>query len=255
MKLTSLLILAGACALASQVRAQTSRLIFDVSSDDQQTWSQRAEVQPGQQVIFRIRMQLLNPTTDILGFGGMTYQPTISNWRPLFDTLPDLSEVIRDFPPYDQHGRLSPFNSVGQGSSSASGQITTFVDPGNILRIAGANCTSITTNLVWGVNSAQLTAQLAGTRFVSGTDVTVFKTAITLGNSGEERTLILNAPMEGIRGPTATWFRTPNGTNSFVYRMTPNDIVPAEIHVIPTPGVLTCLAAIAFRTRQRRSHP
>jgi hypothetical protein len=251
----SMLLASGFAASAALAQSNIHRMVFEASTDNEQSWSSRADVQPGQEVLIRMRMQLLNPTTDIIGFAGMTYQPTLSNWHPESSDQAVIYRPPRDFPPYDNGvpGRIFPFRSVGMGSASASGQLTTFNDPGNILRISGATtATTPTTNLAWGLNSTQLTRQLGGTSFAAGTDVVVFKYAVTLGDSGQERTLVAGAPLAYIHNQRATWFRTENGSNSLLYTLTAEDIVPAEIHVIPAPAsALLGLLALVPRRRRR----
>lgn len=250
----STLLASGFAASAALAQSNIHRMVFETSTDNEQSWSSRADVQPGQEVLIRIRMQLLNPTTDIIGFGGMTYQPTLSNWHPESSDQAVIYRPPRDFPPYDNGvpGRMFPFSSIGMGSASASGQLTTFNDPGNILRISGANtATTPTTNLAWGLNSSQLTRQLGGTNFAAGMDVVVFKYAVTLGDSGQERTLVNGAPLAYIQNQRATWFRNDNGSSSLFITLSTDSIIPAEIHVIPSPAS-ALLGLLALGPRRRR---
>lgn len=230
-------------------QSNISRIILEVSTD-RRNWFSRVDALPGAEITVRVRMQLLNPEPGILGLGGATYQPALSNWdagrderRPFTD--PDPGSFF--------YGRVFPFASVGQGSSSASGLLTSFNDPGGVLRFAGANCVTMTTNLSWGVNSAQLTQQLGGTNFVGGTDVVVFRYGVALGDTGAERTLVASVPLAGVQNTRMTWFRTAIGTNSLLAPLTIDNIIPAEIHVIPSPAAFVPLVLALLAPRRKRS--
>lgn len=248
-------VLAAGFAFGAPALGQSGigHIVFEVSADEQQTWSSRVDVAPGAHVVVRVRMQLLNASTDIIGFGGCTYQPNLSNWYPENGDEVDIDGWSGEIPPYRPsfRGRISPFTSYGSPPSPI-GDLSRLNDVGHMLRIYQLG---VPPNFPLAVNSAQLTRQLGGTNFVGGTDVVVMKYAFTLGNTGQERTLVTGVPLSSTQNSRMTWFTRDNGTALFLYTPTPDDIINAEIKVIPAPGVLIALGTLAVAPRRRRSKP
>jgi hypothetical protein len=231
-------------------------ITLEASTDGGSTWQSSVETTPGSRLDVRVRVELIN-STGIIGFGSMTYQPTLSSWHP------EAGDVRLPFTSSDgsgvadvlgNTGRISPFSSVAQGTQSASGLLTSHADPGNMLRFAGANAVTLPTNLSWGVVSAQLTRQLAGTNYNPRLNVVVFKYAFTLGPGDGVRTLVADVPLASIQSRRTTWF-TPT-ISSYIYTLTQADISPATINVIPAPagiGVFVCgMIALASRRNLRQ---
>lgn len=245
----------AACSVAS---AQNTQLYYEASADAGQTWSQRLDVLPGATVYVQVRARLVNQGTQtVLGFAGATYQPTLSNWQAGDTRLPfsssDGSGVAPD--PPTNTGRLAMFASSGMGTGSRSGLLTSHVDPGGILRFAGANATTMTTNLTYGVASGQIPPSVG--MFQHGTDVRIFRYAVTLDPTAtQERVLATSAPIEGVFGGRGLWYRTDGGTNSLIAPVNPLDTTSlAFIHVIPSPSVLGAgvFGSFMLISRRRRS--
>jgi hypothetical protein len=248
-------VLAAGFAFGATAFAQSGigHIVFEVSADEQQTWSSRVDVAPGAHVVVRVRMQLLDASTGIVGFGGCTYQPTLSNWYPENGDEVDIDGWTGEIPPYTPYfyGRVFPFGGIG-GSPPPTGALTRLNDIGHLLRIYQLGLSPF---FGPAVNSAQLTRQLGGTNFVGGTDVVVMRYGFTLGDTGQERTLVTGVPLPPDQNSRMTWFTTENGSNSFFYTLASADIINAEINVIPAPRVLALLLTLSITPRRRRSNP
>jgi hypothetical protein len=257
-----LVAIAFLASLAGSASAQTTRgtMLFEArasaSYDPDALFTGGAiTARPGDYVTVRVRMLLDSPET-VLGFGGCTYQPRLSNFlADLGDEFDPIAINNPPDPPIHSWRRIFPFSSVGQGSASASGLLTTFIDPGNTLRFAGANAVTPTLNLAWGVNSAQLTRSIGGTGFWAGPDPVVFQYVIRLSSTNDQpRELIADAPLRWIQNSRQTWFRNVDGTDSLLYTLTEADIIPVSIQVIPAPPAfsIAVMAAVAFTPRRSR---
>lgn len=244
-------------ALAPTARAQNTRILFEVSSNQGASWGPRVSILPGTEAIVRVRIQHVG-TMTLLGLGGITMQPTLSNWNPVVDerlpfTQSDGSGCSRD--PQTNTGRIIPFHAFGMSSLAASGLLTSHVDPGNILRFAGVNAFSPTTNLAWGVSFSQLTFNLGGPPVdaVFGPDALVFRYAVRPGGT-QERELTAAVELSSILRGYAGWYREYNGRNNLLAPVRPEDIIPATIHVIPAPATLPLLLLTLAAPRRRRPH-
>lgn len=247
-----------ACAACSVCSAQNTQVLFEASRDAGLTWAERVNALPGDDMLVQVRIRLINVSATLVsGLGGITFQPRLTNWNPAFDTrlpfsTPDGSAVPRAQP--DALGRIAPFASSGMGTTSQCGLLTSFVDAGNTLRFAGANAVTSTTNLAWGVSSAQVPPSIGGTNFRSETDIAIFRYGVRL--EGETpRDLLATVNLSDIVGQRGSWYRnTP--FDLVLAPVRAEDILPATIHYIPTPAtMLALLGAIAAPRRTRRITP
>lgn len=243
--------------LAGSAAAQSTRGTINFEARASSTYDPEAPfvggaitARPGDYITVRVRMHLDSPE-PVRGFAGCTFQPRLSNFQ---DDSDPIAVINPPNPPIHSWQRIQPFTSVSQGTNSGSGPLTTFIDSGNILRFAGANCITPTTNLSWGVNSAQLSS---GTQFWAGPDPVVFQYVIRLSSTNDQpRELIADAPLRWIQNSRQTWFRNVDGTDSLHYTLTEADIIPVSIQVIPAPPAfsIAVMAAVAFTTpRSRKS--
>jgi hypothetical protein len=237
--------LAGA-GMTSTAPGQQTTIRFEVSPDYGDSWHDSIRVIAGQRVDVRMRVELTTPPAGqtVLGLSGMNCQPILSNWFPAFgDTrLPFTFEGPNspDCPCTEtayngRHvvdglgatGRIYPFGSGGQGHSSSSGILTSFNDPENRLRFAGSKWTNFTSTQ-WGVSIAQ-NPQVLDTngRFNPSRYVTVFKYAVTIGRSIEERTMVASQMM--LSGGFVKWYQNASGTS--ILNSTSIGTIPATIIV------------------------
>jgi uncharacterized protein (TIGR03382 family) len=253
MKYTFALVTAAGLASSAFAQSGTSQLVFETSLDGT-TWAGGTrDIVVGAtptRVEVRVRAVLQNPS-GIIGFAGLTFQPTLTNWtaadsRVAFTTSDGSGTTNAP----GNFGRIFPFSGSGMRSDSASGLLTSFVDGGNTLRFAGANAVTATTNRAWGVASNQLTQNIAGTNFAPGTDVVIFKYGVDISGSAE-RTLVASVPLDNINLTRMTWYTTPAG-GSFQAPMTQAQVINAGIHVVPTPASLALLGLGGLVIGRRR---
>jgi hypothetical protein len=151
-----------AAAFAAPALAQNSVVTFEGSLDGGATWSGGIiPYSPGTTLYIRARISLINyGSSTPLGLAGIIFQPKLTNFTPAQGdvVLPFTRDDGGGVPenPQTNVGRIAPFASSGMNTSSSSGLLTAHVDPGNILRFAGANAVAQSTNLAWGVASGQL---------------------------------------------------------------------------------------------------
>lgn len=253
-----------ACA-GSIASAQTTRITFEASADPPSatSWTSDLAVAPGATVYVRMRVRLEGWTA--LGLAGLTAQPTLTNWKGVDDrlafTFPGLdgagaptTETAyegRHVPagPQGNTGRMFPWGASPQGVASASGLLTSFVDGGNTLRFAGSKNTTATTNLAWGVSTAQLTTQLGGTNFEGGLDVVVFRYSVMLGDAGTPRDLVATMPPAYVSNGRSSWYICHNCLAALNAPV--GAIDAATIHVVPSPGPIAAglLALTCVRRR------
>lgn len=250
----SLAALAG-LAGAPQALAQHTRIICEASGDYGLTWHDAVTVWPGQRVDVRVRLELVDVPMGmtISGFAGAVYQPVLIGWRsgdgdarlpftinwgtpPIPNNCPAQTETAYQ----GRHvcdglavtGRIYPFGTGGQGSSSSSGVLTSFVDNNSILRFAGSKNTTPNTQPAWGVASSQQPPSLAGTRFDSSVITTPFKYVVSLGpRTTAPRQLIASVPRQWISGGITQWYLNASGTSVLNNPPRDEDIIPATILV------------------------
>lgn len=244
----------AAAGLAASAQAQNTRLVFETSLNGTD-WSANVNAPAtGGQVHVRIRAVFDAAGTSFtsMGFGGITFQPTLSNFR-----AGDARDAFTiNLAPGDTgNGRRYPFSSVGQISSSASGELTTFVDGGTTLRFAGSKVTTPPGTLSWGLNSAQSPQSLNATGYNSSLDVVIFKYSVTLGaNSTTDRVLTASAPLAFINNARGTWFTTAAGTGPVQAAITEGTIAAGTITqpAVPTPASLALLGLGGLVAGRRR---
>lgn len=241
-----------ACSVCS---AQNTQLIFEASNTQGQSWSPALTVQPGETVYVRLRIRLTNQgTTTVLGLGGLTHDPKLSPWNSIVDECLPFTDPINPVPeePQTNTGRIMPFAAGGLGTSTPTPPLGCYVD-GNALHFVPRRPDPQTSNLAWGISSGQTPPSSAGTNFHYGTDAVVFRYSVRVGDSGAERDLIATQDLSGLVGTRASWYRTDGGTRSLLTTIRPEDIFPATIHVLPTPGALgACAIGSYFLTSRRR---
>jgi len=260
MKGITLLGVVAGCVVSAAAMAQVeTELRTEASVDGGVTWSSVVAAIPGQTVYFRLRAIALQG--DVVGFSGFTCQPTLSGWNGGSDQLrpfdfPGLlldgsvgSEATYDGRPVSptpatNTGRMFPFGSTGMGLASNAGLLTAFQDPGNVLRFAGSKNVTATLNPAWGVGFSQAPQALAGTLFQSGSDVVVFRYAVTLGESGE---VIRTATVGNVAGNIVRWYL--NGSPPDI----PQAVVITPATIVPGQGAVGLVGvAILLGMRRRR---
>lgn len=241
-------------ATGTIARAQTTSLIFEASRDFGVSWHTDLDALPNDVIVVQVRVGL-SGTSTVLGLAGVTFQPTLTNWNSGDSVLP--FDVPCDFPPFcdTPPGRVWPFSSSGMNSASASGILTSHLDPGNVLRFAGANAVTPTTNLAWGVSCGQVPLSIGGTNFRAGTDPVIFRYGVRLSPTNPDpRDLLASVPVQYIVQQRGSWYRTNAGTQSLLAPITNDTITPATIHVVPSPfSAVPLLALPIFASRRRRS--
>lgn len=256
---TSILpLLLAACATSAI--AQNTQITFEGSYDQGQTWHGGVmPYSPGNTLEVRARISLVNAGTNtVLGLAGITFMPTLTNFFPSQgDTvLPFSSSDGSGVPenPQSNLGRILPFSSSGMGPASASGLLTHFIDPGNILRFAGAN-DNPDRSTRYGVSSGQVPLSIAPTSFRTGTDAVVFRYAVQLESAAVAGEWIASVNLNTILAARGSWYRTPAGTGSLLAPVTQETIVPLRI-VIPQPGplALAIFFSMARASRRRRGN-
>lgn len=250
---------AASLFLAGTAFAQGTRFFWEASADGGATYSSNVNMLPGQTVYVRVRA-VRTGTETVLGLSGFTFQPTLTNWDAMGgDQLrPWVGEHVTGLgtPDVQQNtGRIAPFGQIGQGTSSASGALVAHNDPGNILRIAGANAI-LPTATVYGIAIGQRSLNLGGTNFNSSLDVVVFRYAIQLGPSNQPRTLEAKSPASYMHASSrVSWHQNPSGASP-IWRdtMTDDRMTSGFINVIPVPGAAlwACVGSATVLARPRR---
>ncbi len=244
--------------------AQHTRITIEASTDPAAGWANEVTVAPGATVFVRVRVRLKGATA--LGLAGLAYQPTLSNWTASDERVPftfpgldgaggALTETsynasqVRSTPETNT-GRLFPFGASGQGSTSASGLLTSFVDGGNTLRFSGSKNTAPTVNLAWGVQSVQLTPLLAGKNFHFGVDALVFRYAVRLGDQSGARDLVATLPPTHINLGRSSLYICYNCLA--VLNAPVGHVDSATIHLVPGPGAVAAWGVVALACTGRR---
>ncbi len=264
-------IIVALAGMAASARGQVTAVYSEASVDGGQTWGAAVAAAPGSTVYVRTRIALEGATA--LGLVGTNFQPTLSGWRaalgdtrlgfqfpginvqsgsvgqPLSETSYQGSNVF-DAP--RATGRIFPYGATGMGPASAGGLLTSFNDPGNVLRFAGSKNTTASTNPAWGVTITQTPPSWMGTYFNASLDVVVFKYAVTLSADATARTLEANVPLTNFSLPRAAWYTDASGLNPLYAPVVAGSLHPASIFV-PAPGALVVgLVGAAVVARRRR---
>lgn len=266
------LALAAGLFISAAAHAQQTTITIEASTDSGATWSRDATVPSGSTFWVRIRARLSGATA--LGLAGFTMQPTLTNFvaasgfirqaftspgldshgTPTSETAYDGRHVSPGVP--TNTGRMFPFGAAGQGETSASGTLTSFVDQGNVLRFAGDHATTPDQPfLAWGVGISQLPPSLAGAAFDASLDATVFRYAVTTGTYVGSYSALASVPLstlyprDGTGGPSVYWYTDAHGA---YVRTSVTLIEAATIHGVPAPGSILALGGLLCMGRRRR---
>jgi hypothetical protein len=274
-----------ASAGTASAQLATSRLRFEVRAlggggGGAGPWSTAITVEPGTTVEFRALVSYTG-TVPVFGFFSGAFQPTVSNWRPESDTLQPFRTtgggptggVAANS---GEYGRINPFADPGISSSNAlRGHTNNVVGGIRYLRIAQNNATN------WAGVGAQFGTSQANNFSGSGGvavaqrapfllpagqpgfepanfDVELTRFAFTPGSTGTIREMEVGTPAESILKADATdnvrafvWFNQVNArpTDTAYGAVT---ILPANVTVIPAPGVLAGLGLAGVLACRRR---
>lgn len=271
----------AAAGLATIANAQISRLSVETSLDGISWSNATRNVNPGTTVQFRYSMSFdANGTTSTpTGFASLSFQPTVSSWTGA-DTLAAFATIGNNTnggtvtEASGQYGRISPFGSTGPASTDPYRGHTQANAGVNYLRIArttitnwvGAGATTGTTaannfNGAGGLACVQKSASLVGTADPafnpSISNVVLAKFALTLSADAAARTLVIDAPTDGMsRNATtgvreAAWFSS--NTDSFGSIKGAVSVTTASLNVVPAPGMLGLMGMgglVALRRRR-----
>lgn len=249
------------CALG-EASAQQTRLIFEVSRDAA-TWSSVVELSPQTTYYVRLRARLEGATA--LGLSGFACQPTLSNWHPevgdtrLPFTFPGIDNTGSPTSetqyegravaptPVTNTGRMFPFGTTGQGTGSSSGLLTSFNDPGNVLRFAGSRALTPQEPTPWGVVFSQGPPTL-GVPFIVSVDVEVFRYAVRTGDTFGVDQMV--AGLTNLAGGRVSWV-TASASNPVFHTNTV--VVDTASILIPAPSAgMLLLVGIGAAARKRR---
>lgn len=251
-------------AAGSSARAQTTRIIFEVSQDAT-NWASFALFQP--ETIYYVRMRVRLEGATALGLAGLISMPTLSGWETqsgdvrLPFTFPGLDSngAPVSEPAYSgRHvsrvpgtntGRMLRFGAAGQSDTSSSGLLTSFVDPGNVLRFAGSRASDPVATPNWGVSISQIHGSLLQTTYDSSLDTVVFRYAIRTGFTTHVGEMVVG--LTQLVGSQVSWYLNLGGTSRLV---TLDPIVENARIVIPARGSIgTMTIAGVFALRRRRA--
>ncbi len=274
-------LLISAAALADV----NTRLEYQVSPAQAESWGSSLNALPGDSIDIRVRVSYIG-TQSPLGLGAIMYQPTVSNW--------DMTGVSRDtFSPIalgngdaavdgpygsvpdapGQYGRIFGF---ARARNDGIGTNTVPRDVGHeqvhngvsYLRIAKSNATtwqagSSSPTGAAGIDTAQFTP---GVRPATAlpfdtrlTDIVVFKFNIILSADVSVRDMTATTPPEllaywdsGFTQARARWVaNTTEVTGSIRGEY---EVIPGVIHVVPAPAgctLVACAGALALARRRR----
>ncbi len=244
----------AAAGLAAAAQAQSTRLVFEASNDAGATWTSNLTAAPGQNIQVRVRAEYVQGAGGTqMGLAGLTFQPTVSNWTA-GDTVAALSaDGAGVAAASSEFGRILPFAAAGQGSASASGVLTSFVDGGNTLRFAGSKNTTATTNPAWGVAIGQNPQSLANPpeSYSNSSNPLIFRFGFTLGSDTTARDLVASVPLSSIVSARGRWYTSALGT-ALNAAITAADITPATISIVPAPASLALLGLGGLVAGRRR---
>ncbi|MCC6320460.1 MAG: tandem-95 repeat protein [Phycisphaerales bacterium] len=228
----------AALSVALPASAQSTRLAVQVSSDNV-NWSDSMFAPAGS--VYFVRVVASTNAPNAVGLHSITFQPTLTGWTSADLRLPFTSTSGGSVPvnagvPANT-GRMAPFGSASMASGSTPGLLTSFVDGGSTLRLAGSRATTMTSNLAYGVVSSQNSNSVAGGfgYNASTSEAVVLKYAVQLSGNPTLRTMTASVPLTSIQSARGSWFTSlATGTgNPQVFSITSADITPATIHVGP----------------------
>ncbi len=248
MKVRLMHLLLGSTLATSPSLAQVTHLHFEASTDHGTTWASSVSATPGQEVSvrLRVRLDLAGTTRTSMGFGGITLQPTQTQWTRGDLTLP-FARSLAPNAPGNAYGRVYPF---GVASEIGIPPPYLFFDDGGVLRIADARNTKAPGRLAWGLNLAQYPLSLNTTGYNTSLDVVVFRYGFVAGHG--TRTMLADAEPEWVNNKRGTWYTSPSGTGPLQASLTRDTIHPALIRIVPSPWTLACVGMLAVHRRRSR---
>ncbi len=168
------------------------------------------------------------------GWGSASFQVRVTGLTPGDQVLSFTSEEDGVGP--DGTGRRNPFAVPSMLASSASGQLNVFVeDDGTSRRIAGANATTMLTNLDYGIRIGQAPQDVAGPEFESALHPILFQFDLQVGSVPGPRDIYISVPYESILGGGMSYYTSPSGELGFV-SIVPEDQVTFVMHVVECPS-------------------
>lgn len=196
---------------------------------------------------FKVRVTGGNIVPGVRGFGQVILQPTATG---LYRTIGphgwtgDTATVnaFAGGPPVI--GRIAPFNSVPMDTSTPSGPVTAFYEDAawlyqDLLRVSGANNSSLTFRPDWGVNLRQNAPNIAGTNFNSEANPVLFVYEINLtpptipGVLNRKAVMTFDIPLEGIHLQRVSYW---TNSSTLIHRtLTRKNIRPAVVTIQPGP--------------------
>lgn len=285
-KLIGSLVAVAGMAAAAQAQLGTTVLDLQVSADGQ-TWSDEVSVAPGATVLFRARVSLTGASA--LGFSGINFQPTLSNWdnvgaAPNIDQLLAFADVgsnsttpAGSVDGSDAPGLAAPLGRIrpfGAPNVTTTNRMRGHLDSGGtIMRVAqngttnaiGVGASSNNVNGSGGIPVSQSTGLFAppGTFVFGTTNIAVVKLGIRVSDDVPvaDRILQLDAPTGGISlyGPNGdvragNWLTGHDpDTGAPINNYAPIAVDGARIRVlIPAPGALALLGLGGLAVTRRR---
>jgi MYXO-CTERM domain-containing protein len=273
----------AAAGIASLANAQATLMTVETSLDGISWASGARNVNPGQTVQFRYKVSFDAGASGVtpVGFASLTFQPTVSNWGN--DTLAAFATTGNNTnggtvtEASGAFGRISPFGSTGPTTSDPYRGHTQSVSGTNFLRIARTTITNwVGAGATTGTSAANnfngagglACVQKAASLVVAGTDpaynaaisnVVIAKFSLTLSPDTAARTLVIDAPTDGMsRNSTsgareASWFS--NASDTFGATKGAVSVSTASLNVVavPAPGVLGLMGMgglVALRRRR-----
>ena len=232
----------GSALLATPTLAQVTHVHLEASTDLGATWSSAVAAEPGREVSVRIRVRLDSAGTTMtsMGLGGLTLQPTLTNWTSGDSALAFADSLAPNALP-STYGRVYPFSSIGQTPGIPPQYV--FFESGGVLRIANSRNIKAPGLLSWGLNCAQSPRSLNPTGYNPSLDVVVFRFGFVAG--GGARTMIADADPEWVNNKRGTWYTTPGGTGPVQASLSRESTHPATITIVPSTPGLSCLALAA----------
>lgn len=293
--------LAGLAGLAAQASAQVdnTNLRFEVSTDGL-NWGSEVSHNPNEgqrRILVRVMVSWESTGTTVpIGFASMTFQPVITSVR-FGDSVVNFANqgnntngggVTLDATPLDgPFGRLRPFAATGpsglqsysthahtNGSGGAPmGSYIRFArnDISNWMGMGPTTGSDAVNNFngAGGIAAVQkslglLTPGIDPPFHFGITDINIFQFAIDVDTlaPGEQRTLSLLAPLEGISRDltsgvrSASWFAS--NSDNFGTIKAPVNVSGAQINLVPSPAALSLLMCggltLNRRSRNKTKH-
>jgi hypothetical protein len=268
---------------ASSLAIQNTRLEYQVSGSNAETWSSSINAHAGDSIDVRVRVSYTG-TAAPLGLGDINFQPTVSHWWSASpaDTFTPVANGYGDALPAQTphgwvidtpgaYGRIFGFARQGAAPGDTANFLVGMVNlhgATNYLRIAHANVTDwqsgVGINGSGGVDSAQFSPLVRPTTAPAFdnrlTNIVVFKFKITLSSTPTARDLVIDTPAELFGNYNSTtgerqaiWYGAANESSGSIRGGVLT--VPATIHeAIPSPGILAVAGAgglVALPRRRR----